>query len=136
VSTHLCKTSGYWRVNLRDPATARYSSYPMHRLLMLTFSPPADESFEVNHIDGDKSNNCLTNLEWCSKQDNLRHAWDNGLRRRPSHAILTRQQAEEIRALYFSPHGTRPTMGELGKRFGVTHHAVWRIIHNKVWKPL
>lgn len=33
----------------------------------------------VNHIDGDKKNNCITNLEFCSQKDNVKHSWENGL---------------------------------------------------------
>ena len=47
----------------------------------MTFNPVENmENLEVNHIDGDKSNNKLENLEWCSGSLNVRHSLDTGLK--------------------------------------------------------
>lgn len=48
----------------------RHRKY-VHRLVMETFSPTSDTSLEVNHIDLDKSNNKLTNLEWVTHHENI-----------------------------------------------------------------
>jgi hypothetical protein len=34
---------------------------------------------DVNHIDGNKKHNFVSNIEWCTKSENMQHAWDNGL---------------------------------------------------------
>lgn len=51
-----------------------------HRLVMLCFCPRQDaNNFQVNHIDGNKLNNSLSNLEWCTNQENRIHAVKIGL---------------------------------------------------------
>jgi hypothetical protein len=53
----------------------------IHRLVAKHFlpEPPKDEYREVNHIDGNKQNNDVTNLEWVTRRENIQHAWDLGL---------------------------------------------------------
>ena len=50
----------------------------IHRIVMEVFNP-VSAKLQVNHIDGDKSNNKLENLEWCTDSENKLHAYANGL---------------------------------------------------------
>lgn len=46
-------------------------TFRLHRLVMMAFRPVKGmENLEVNHIDGNKMNNCLENLEWCTSSEN------------------------------------------------------------------
>lgn len=54
-----------------------------HRLVALTYLPNPDNLPQVNHIDGDKLNSSLSNLEWCTPSQNNLHANATGLRRKP-----------------------------------------------------
>lgn len=51
----------------------------IHRLLMTHFVDNPDNKPHINHIDGNKQNNSLSNLEWCSVQENTQHAVNHGL---------------------------------------------------------
>ena len=51
----------------------------IHRLLAELYIPNPECKRTVNHIDGNKQNNCITNLEWHTDSENIQHAYDNGL---------------------------------------------------------
>ena len=51
----------------------------VHRLICDAFYAADISDYEVNHIDGDKSNNRIDNLELCDRSHNMRHAFDKGL---------------------------------------------------------
>jgi hypothetical protein len=64
----------------------------LHRLLALVFIPNPASKAEVNHIDGDKLNNNLANLEWVSHAENMSHAYKLGLITYTSKPVFDRCQ--------------------------------------------
>ena len=56
----------------------KHITYKSHRLVLSTFNPVENmENLEVNHMDEDKENNNLTNLEWCTRKENCNHGTRN-----------------------------------------------------------
>lgn len=66
---------GYLRVWLIND-DGKSSQVNVHKLVLDAFNPITDISLVINHIDGNKSNNSITNLEWCTYSQNLQHAYD------------------------------------------------------------
>ena len=64
---------GYLRVSIGGQK--RY----VHRLVASSFFEEDGTDKDVNHIDGDRTNNSLSNLEWCTRKENLQHASRNDL---------------------------------------------------------
>ncbi len=76
---------GYLVVNLRKNGTSYVA--PIHRLVAKAFIPNPQNLTTVNHIDGNKHNNNVSNLEWASYRDNNIHALLNNLRSPRGNAI-------------------------------------------------
>mgnify|MGYP003633383959 CR=1 FL=1 len=51
----------------------------VHRLVAIAYIANPSNKKEINHIDGDRSNNDVSNLEWCTRSENMIHAHKNGL---------------------------------------------------------
>jgi len=71
-------TSGYKMVNLKKDKKQKNLS--IHRLLAMHFLPNDNNYEQVNHKDGNKLNNDLSNLEWCTRSHNIKHMYDTGLK--------------------------------------------------------
>ena len=68
-----------------------YKSYKVHRLVATAYIPNPYNYPEVNHIDGDKENNRVENLEWCTKQYNI----DDAIKRGVHSAVARRKLSNE-----------------------------------------
>lgn len=105
----------------------------LHRGLLLAFVGDPEEGELARHLDGDATNNDLSNLAWGTPADNgqdaARHGSQKG-RKNPRN-LLTEEEVWEIRSL--EGDMTAPQVAEL---FNVTRWAVYAIWHRKTWRWL
>lgn len=124
---------GYWLVQLSLESGER-KHHLVHRLVAEKFIPNPLGLPQVNHKDGDKSNNHVSNLEWCTQSFNMKHSFDAGLRKggiTPTNAKLTLEDAKEMRRLRKEHKHTYYVLGDM---FGVTYQAAHSICTYKYFK--
>lgn len=68
---------GYKRIKLTKNGKGK--EFSVHRVVLQSFTENSDNKPIVNHKDGDKFNNYLNNLEWCTAKENVNHAVNTGL---------------------------------------------------------
>lgn len=87
---------GYLRYHLQREGV-KSKTYRAHRLSMITFKfVEGFSELEVNHKDGDKLNNNIENLEWCSAQENIVHSIETELRDPKAKALITIEECHAI----------------------------------------
>lgn len=89
--------SGYFQVRLY--ANGKYHYRYIHRLLALAFIPNPNNYRTINHIDGNKENNSINNLEWASDEMQQRHAFLTGLKSKG--CSFTKQELFHIYDMFF-----------------------------------
>ena len=127
------KKNGYLAINLSNGGVQKH--FYIHRLVAEAFIPNYLNLPEVNHIDANKQNNCVENLEWCDRKHNLQHSYNVGLKRcGESHGMhkLTESDVLKIRAEYRK--GDREcSLHALGRKYGVSWCTIQGIVTGRLW---
>ena len=109
----------------------------IHRAVAKTFIPNPNNLPEVNHKNGDKSNNSVDNLEWCTRNENLRHAYIHGLRTAKG-INNARCKLNEDDVSYIKKHYIRGDKKygakALAQKFSVAHQTVCAVISGQNWR--
>lgn len=124
--------SGYHRLSLRR--NNKSTNVSVHRLVAESFIVNPENKPEVNHIDGDKSNNNVLNLEWCTSSENQKHSYVSGLHSqtgsRNAFSKINEQDVKIIRCKYATG---KITCTDLAKEFQVSVPTVSMIVNKKTW---
>lgn len=124
---------GYYRYRLQDGP--QHSQWTVaHRIVMAAFVHPVSHGIQVNHKDGNKTNNRLENLEYCTQSENMQHAQKVlGLFRgeKASAAKLTERQVHKIWNLRGRLSGPKTA-----EHFGVSTSTVYGIWCRQTWKHI
>lgn len=110
----------------------------VHRIVAEVFIPNPEEKPFVNHINGNKEDNRVDNLEWVTGSENMRHAYVTGLqiplkRESSPSAILNETQIIEIRACYI-PRDSKYGQSALSRKYGVSRSCIEDIVHGRTWR--
>ncbi len=129
---------GYKKVRLSNGDGSR-KVFSVHRLILETFEPnPNSVNLQVNHKDGDKTNNRLSNLEWVTCKENINHAYKMGLysnigdNNNGDHVLCTSQVLEIIDLLL--EHNM--TIQAIANKYHVSKFAIESIKYKRTWKHL
>ena len=122
---------GYLRTQFDDKTRT------VHRVIASAFIPRDPKREFVNHIDGNKQNNHINNLEWCTRSENLKHAYEHGLK--SSAGIKNSRNKlslDDVRYIKENYKARDPEFGAaaLSKRFSVAHQTICAVVYGQNWK--
>jgi hypothetical protein len=134
-STSLTK-DGYEKVRLLWGGKDK--TVRIHRLVAEAFIPNPEGKETVNHIDGNKRNNHVSNLEWADRSEQLYHAYKLGLKQSKVGsnnpvAKLSDEDVREIRKTYVRQSREYGTVA-LAKKYGVTNRVIGLVVSGKSYK--
>lgn len=112
--------AGYHQVQLTRLDKTR-SCFYVHRLVAIHFIPNTENLPEINHKDGDKLNNHISNLEWSTRRGNMAHAWATGLRK----PLIDVRRVKEMRA-------SGLTLKAVADHFKISQAYVSKIARDKI----
>lgn len=120
---------GYCRCTVQK-LDGTYTSQPVHRLVAKAFIPNIYNKPSVNHIDGNRSNNRVDNLEWVTPKENVIHSFQFGARKKlkevPRTTVLTDFQVSQIETLRKTY-----TVNQISKLFNIKYTTLKNIIRKK-----
>ncbi len=129
----ICK-NGYKRMHVSHNRCDY--KFLVHRLVAEAFIPNPENKPCINHKDGNKLNNHVSNLEWCTHSENNKHAYKEGLRsakgERNGMSKLTKDDVDFIRTHYVK-RSKDFGFAALGRKFGVNPKTVEHAYKNVTW---
>ena len=126
--------SGYKLISTKiGGRDGKYKTLRVARMVALAFLDKEEGRDQVNHIDGNKHNNFVTNLEWVSGSENVKHAYQTGLAKAKTgletgKTALSKCEIEYVKSVY--KNGCRSFGARaLGRKFSVPHKTIIKSVN-------
>lgn len=138
---HIYKTvinkNGYEQVCVSLGGKDKKKIFRIHRAVAETFIPNPNNKRAVNHIDGNKSNNYVDNLEWVTDSENMFHAFNTGLAKTSkgienANSKLSKEDIMYIKTMYM-PRNKQYGSRALGRKFGVDHMRILDVVKGRTY---
>ena len=120
---------GYCRVNIYCEKKVKNSQ--VHRLVALTFLKNDKNLEQVNHIDGNKKNNSVANLEWVSCKENHKHSEKIGLKSKGESRPNSKLTLEKVR--FIIENTDKIPQAKMAKMFGVSPTTLNKVVKGITW---
>ena len=110
----------------------------VHRVVAETFVLNPYNKPQVNHIDGNKLNNCMLNLEWCDNDYNIKHAIALSLKKNHVkgcdvyNAKLSNEEVKYIKRMW----ALGLSQSSIGEILGYSHKLIHKVVNNKSYKDV
>lgn len=130
------QSRGYKTVLLYDGSSPKApKSHTVHSIVAAAFIGPRPDGMTINHRDGDKGNNRVGNLEYCTMRENIMHGLSHGLSAPPRSSIskLTEHDVRIIRAI-FAADPPRGTQACLARAMGVDESTIRNVRSGKYYR--
>lgn len=124
---------GYMCVGIRRDNGSKMVK--VHRLVALAFIPNPECKTQINHKDGDKHNNVVSNLEWVTCAENIAHAEKTGLRNHPEGIDPRSKKVKQIDVLSGEVVAVYESMHQMARETGFSRANVTRCINSETYHP-
>ena len=142
---------GYHEVLISNWPVIKRRCAKVHRLILLTFIGLPEVGLQVNHKNGIKTDNRLSNLEWVTPASNLRHAYRNGLRiplsgnnhwtHKYPYRVLRGEAKENsklneriVRIILSGDYKKRGSQAKMVRTLGINRATFYSVFSRKTWK--
>lgn len=124
-------------LNIAFSKNGQVKKFKIHRLVALAFIPNLDGKPQINHVFGNKMDNYVNNLDWCTESENHNHAIEMHLMKphRGTGRKLTDEQATWCRKVHI-PFDEEFGSTALAKKFGISQPCMNAILHCKTYKDV
>ena len=124
--------AGYLKIALNSKG--KYILHYVHRLVMLTFK--GKSKLQVNHIDGNKKNNNLSNLEYVTCRQNIIHSVKNGFHPSGEKSKASRLSLSQVQKIRKEFKTGKISQNDIAKKYGVHYTTIYDILKGRTWKHL